>query len=43
VDNKDWIVVVPFWATWPYEVLLLPRRHVLRLPDLTEEEQNSNF
>ncbi|KAK2547793.1 Galactose-1-phosphate uridylyltransferase [Acropora cervicornis] len=41
VDNKDWIVVVPFWATWPYEVLLLPRRHVLRLSDLTEEEQKN--
>ncbi|MFC4891598.1 UDP-glucose--hexose-1-phosphate uridylyltransferase [Pseudofrancisella aestuarii] len=23
--NGDWVVVVPFWATWPYETLLLPR------------------
>lgn len=41
VENDDWIVVVPYWATWPYEVLLLPRRHVLRLSDLTSEEQRS--
>ena len=34
VENDDWVVLVPFWATWPYETLLLPRRHVLRLPDL---------
>ncbi|XP_027046751.1 galactose-1-phosphate uridylyltransferase-like [Pocillopora damicornis] len=41
VENSDWIVVVPYWATWPYEVLLLPRRHVQRLSDLTEEEQKN--
>ena len=28
-------------ATWPYETLLLPKRHVLRLLDLTEQERAS--
>ena len=23
-----------YWAVWPFETLLLPRQHVLRLPDL---------
>ena len=32
---------MPFWAVWPFEVLLLPRRHVLRLTDLVEEERDS--
>ena len=41
VENEHWIVVVPFWATWPFETLLLPRRHVLRLPDLSGEERSS--
>ncbi|MDJ0994911.1 MAG: UDP-glucose--hexose-1-phosphate uridylyltransferase [Dinoroseobacter sp.] len=41
VENDDWIVVVPWWATWPFETLMLPRRHVLRLPDLTEAERTS--
>lgn len=40
-ENDDWLAVVPFWATWPFETLLLPRRHVLRLTDLTESEQES--
>src|SRR5260221_1172314 len=31
VQNEDWLVFVPFWAVWPFETLLLPRRHVLRL------------
>lgn len=41
VENEDWVVLVPFWATWPYETLLLPRRHVQRLPDLTASERRS--
>lgn len=41
VANEEWLAVVPFWAIWPYEVLLLPRRHVLRLPDLRASEQHS--
>ncbi|XP_026798281.3 galactose-1-phosphate uridylyltransferase isoform X2 [Pangasianodon hypophthalmus] len=40
VQNEHWIVVVPYWATWPFQTLLLPRRHVLRLPDLTSEERD---
>ncbi|CAF0984505.1 unnamed protein product [Adineta steineri] len=39
IDNEHWIVVVPYWAVWPYETMLLPKRHVLRLSDLSDEEQ----
>ncbi len=41
LENEHWMVVVPYWAIWPFETLLLPRRHVLRLPDLTDAERNS--
>lgn len=41
VQNEHWLAVVPFWAVWPYEILLLPRRHVLRLPALSEVERGS--
>ena len=34
VANDDWVALVPYWAVWPFETLLLPRRPVLRLPDL---------
>ncbi|MBL8134306.1 MAG: UDP-glucose--hexose-1-phosphate uridylyltransferase [Anaerolineae bacterium] len=34
VQNDAWIAVVPYWAVWPYETLLLPRRHVRRLTEL---------
>ena len=35
VQNDEWIVVVPFWAVWPFETLLLPRQHVTSLPELS--------
>jgi UDPglucose--hexose-1-phosphate uridylyltransferase len=41
LENEHWVVLVPFWAVWPFETLLLPRRHVLRLPDLSPGERNS--
>lgn len=34
VANEHWVAVVPFWAMWPFELLLLPRAAVQRLPDL---------
>lgn len=39
--NAHWLAVVPFWAVWPFELLLLPRRPVLRLPDLTDAERDA--
>ena len=41
VENEEWLVVVPFWAVWPFETLLLPKRHVLRVPDLNEMQRHS--
>ena len=40
-ENDDWIVLVPFWAVWPFETILLPKRHILRLNDLTIVERQS--
>lgn len=34
VQTEHWLALVPFWATWPFETLLLPRRPVQRLPQL---------
>lgn len=41
VQNDHWVALVPFWAIWPFEILLLPRRHVLRMPDLKPEERDA--
>lgn len=41
IENDHWLVVVPFWALWPFETLLMPRRHVLRLPELVAAERDA--
>lgn len=41
VQNNDWLALVPYWALWPFETLLLPRRHIERLPDLNDKERNA--
>jgi len=40
-QNEHWVALVPFWALWPFETLLLPRRQVLRVPDLSGAERDS--
>ncbi len=38
--NDDWVALVPYWALWPFEVLLLPRRRqILRLTDVDPQER----
>jgi UDPglucose--hexose-1-phosphate uridylyltransferase len=37
--TEHWLVVVPYWAVWPFETLLLPRFAVQRLPDLTTAQR----
>ena len=39
LENEGWIVLVPFWATWPFETILLPKRHVQRIIDITAKEK----
>ncbi len=39
--NDDWAALVPYWAAWPFETLLLPRFAVTRLPELTQEQRQS--
>ena len=34
VETESWLAVVPFWASWPFETLLLPRFPVTRLQAL---------
>jgi len=41
LSNEHWLIVVPFSAIWPFETLVLPRRHVRRLPDLLDAERDS--
>ena len=41
LQNEAWVVVVPFWAVWPFETLLLPRRRVDELQSLSPAERDA--
>lgn len=41
VEEEHWVALVPYWATWPFETLLLPRRHVARINDLDGPERDN--
>ena len=36
VESEYWICLVPYWAEWPFETLLLPKLNVKRLQDLPD-------
>ena len=38
-ENDSCVAVVPFWATWPFETLLLSRRHLTGMDELTAAER----
>jgi UDPglucose--hexose-1-phosphate uridylyltransferase len=41
VEDDDWLAVVPFWASWPFETLLLPKASIGRLPDLDDHHRDA--
>lgn len=41
IDGEHWTAYIPFFARWPYEIHIVPRRHLQALTDLTEEEQRA--
>ncbi len=38
-EHPDFVALVPFWAVWPFEAMILPRRPVARITDLTDSER----
>ncbi|HET7104411.1 MAG TPA: UDP-glucose--hexose-1-phosphate uridylyltransferase, partial [Terracidiphilus sp.] len=41
LENEHFIVLVPWWAVWPFEVLLVSKRHLGALPQLGGEERDA--
>lgn len=37
-ENNQWLCLVPYWAVWPFETLLLPKKPTQRLSDLDERQ-----
>lgn len=39
--NDHWIAVVPYWAYWPYETMVLPRRAMSSLVETSADEDEA--
>jgi UDPglucose--hexose-1-phosphate uridylyltransferase len=39
--NEHWVALVPFWAVWPFETMLVPARRVGSLPSLDGEQRHA--
>ena len=40
-ENDHFLAIVPWWAIWPFEVLLVSRRHARALPELYIDERDA--
>ncbi len=39
-QNDEWLTLVPFWAVWPFETIVIPRRHMPSIDALGDTERN---
>jgi len=39
-ENDTWVALVPFWAVWPFETMVLPKRHAACLAELQDAERD---
>ncbi len=40
-QNNDFVVLVPFWAIWPFEAMLVPKKQKRNITELSEAERLS--
>ena len=40
VETEHWLAVVPYWAAWPFETMLLPKTHIRRMDELTQAQRD---
>jgi UDPglucose--hexose-1-phosphate uridylyltransferase len=37
-ENDSFVVLVPFWAVWPFEAMIVPKRHQSNILELKDKE-----
>ena len=40
-DNEHMVVLVPFWAVWPFETMIIPKRHMESIDEMNDHEKTS--
>ncbi|MDF1549770.1 MAG: UDP-glucose--hexose-1-phosphate uridylyltransferase [Bacteroidales bacterium] len=39
VENDSFVALVPYWATWPFETMILPKRAIQNIGELSDGEK----
>jgi UDPglucose--hexose-1-phosphate uridylyltransferase len=40
-ENEHFVILVPFWAVWPFEAMIAPKKHISSLLEMDENEMMS--
>jgi len=41
LENEHFVTLVPFWAVWPFETMVLPKCHFSAIAEMTDEERDA--
>jgi UDPglucose--hexose-1-phosphate uridylyltransferase len=39
LENRDFVALVPFWAIWPFETMIISKRHIQNISQFSEDEK----
>ncbi|CAG8588906.1 10088_t:CDS:2, partial [Ambispora leptoticha] len=39
-ENNSFVCLIPFWAIWPFETIIISKQHVTKITDLNEQQQS---
>ena len=38
LENESFVALVPYWALWPFETMIIPKRHITFILELSQQE-----
>ena len=38
LENESFVALVPYWAVWPFETMIVPKRHITSILELSKQE-----
>lgn len=41
IENPDWLVVVPYWAAWPFETMVISRSKLKRMDEINDSQKEN--
>jgi len=40
-ENEHFVALIPYWAVWPFEAMIVPKRHLQHIGQLNSEEEKA--